>query len=161
MLILGTISAISLSLINPASENNNLFFVFICGIVGVSGMMLPGLSGSFILILMGNYELLFVEAIADLNLRLLSIFFIGSIFGVISFAYILDWIFKHHKNAVLALLTGFILGSLRTIWPWKRFIEESSIPYNCYIPKNINIEVIIAFTLILLDLSDFMPSKQA
>ena len=64
----------------PATEDANLFFVFLCGIVGISGMMLPGLSGSFILILMGNYELLMVTAVTDLNITLLSIFFIGSAF---------------------------------------------------------------------------------
>ena len=62
-LIIGTIMAISLSFITPATENSNLFFVFICGIIGISGMMLPGLSGSFILILLGNYELLMVTAV--------------------------------------------------------------------------------------------------
>ena len=60
-----------------AAENNNLFFVFICGIIGISGMMLPGLSGSFILILLGNYELLMVTAVAELNYLLLAIFLLG------------------------------------------------------------------------------------
>ena len=114
-LIIGTSIAISLSFMTPATENANLFFIFICGIIGISGMMLPGLSGSFILILMGNYELLMVTAVTDLNITLLAIFFLGSVFGLMSFSHALSWIFKHYKNATLALLTGFILGSLSII----------------------------------------------
>ena len=75
-LIIGTVVTLSLSFITPASENSNLLFVFLCGIIGVSGMMLPGLSGSFILILMGNYELLMVTAVTDLNIILLGVFFL-------------------------------------------------------------------------------------
>ena len=155
-LTLGTIIAISLSFVTPASENDNLFFVFICGIIGISGMMLPGLSGSFILILMGNYELLMVTAVTELNIILLSIFFIGSAFGLISFSHILSWVFKHYKNQTLALLTGFILGSLSVIWPWKEVAEsiiikgkEKIITYNWYLPNELNTETILAIVLIL------------
>ena len=102
-LIIGTLVAISLSFMTPASENDNLFFVFVCGIIGISGMMLPGLSGSFILILMGNYELLMVTAVTELNILLLSVFFLGSAFGLMSFSHILSWVFKHYKNQTLAL----------------------------------------------------------
>ena len=89
-LIIGTIIAVSLSFITPATENSNLFFVFICGIIGISGMMLPGLSGSYILILLGNYELLMVTAVTELDITLLSIFFLGSIFGLMSFSHLLS-----------------------------------------------------------------------
>ena len=84
-LIFGTIVAISFTYISPATENDNLVFVFFCGIIGISGMMLPGLSGSFILILLGNYELLLVKAVTDINILLLSVFFAGSVFGVFAF----------------------------------------------------------------------------
>ena len=155
-LIIGTLVAISLSFMTPASENDNLFFVFICGIIGVSGMMLPGLSGSFILILMGNYELLMVTAVTELNILLLSVFFLGSAFGLMSFSHILSWVFKHYKNQTLALLTGFILGSLSIIWPWKEVAEsiilkgkEKIIAYNWYFPNELNTETILAILLIL------------
>ena len=155
-LVIGTLVAISLSFMTPASENDNLFFVFICGIIGISGMMLPGLSGSFILILMGNYELLMVTAITELNILLLSVFFLGSAFGLMSFSHILSWVFKHYKNQTLALLTGFILGSLSIIWPWKEVAEsiiikgkEKIIAYNWYFPNELNIETILATLLIL------------
>lgn len=155
-LVIGTLVAISLSFMTPASENDNLFFVFICGIIGISGMMLPGLSGSFILILMGNYELLMVTAITELNIPLLSVFFLGSAFGLMSFSHILSWVFKHYKNQTLALLTGFILGSLSIIWPWKEVAEsiiikgkEKIIAYNWYFPNELNIENTLAILLIL------------
>ena len=155
-LIIGTLVAISLSFMTPASENDNLFFVFVCGIIGISGMMLPGLSGSFILILMGNYELLMVTAITELNILLLSVFFLGSAFGLMSFSHILSWVFKHYKNQTLALLTGFILGSLSIIWPWKEVAEsiilkgkEKIIAYNWYFPNELNTETILAILLII------------
>jgi putative membrane protein len=171
-LVIGTFIAISLSFMTPATEDANLFFVFLCGIVGISGMMLPGLSGSFILILMGNYELLMVTAVTDLNITLLSIFFIGSAFGLMSFSHVLSWVFKHYKNATLALLTGFILGSLSIIWPWKSIAEsiimngkEKIIAYEWYFPSKLNTETIIAISLIFIGiisvytLEYFAPKK--
>ena len=155
-LTLGALIAISFSFMTPANENDNLFFVFICGIIGISGMMLPGLSGSFILILMGNYELLMVTAVTELNVILLSVFFIGSAFGLISFSHILSWVFKHYKNQTLALLTGFILGSLGVIWPWKEVAKsiivkgkEKIISYKWYLPNELNTETLLAIFLIL------------
>ena len=124
ILLSGIIIGIGISIMNPASENDNLIFVFVCGIVGISGMMLPGLSGSFILILLGNYELLMVRAITELNYMLLAVFLAGSVFGMLSFSHILAWVLKRYKDTTLALLTGFILGSLNIIWPWKRIGES-------------------------------------
>ena len=154
-LVVGTAIAISLSFITPATENSNLLFVFICGIIGISGMMLPGLSGSFILILMGNYELLMVTAITELN-YLLAIFIIGSAVGLMSFSHALAWLLKHYKDATLALLTGFILGSLNIIWPWKKIAEsmiidgkEKVLEYHWYFPNITEQETLIAFALIV------------
>ena len=171
-LIIGTVVALSLSFITPANENSNLFFVFLCGIIGISGMMLPGLSGSFILILMGNYELLMVTAITDLNIILLAVFFLGSAFGIMSFSHVLSWVFKHYKDATLALLTGFILGSLSIIWPWKRIAnsiilngKEKIIAYDWYLPSDCNQETILAILLIVVGilvvyrLESFTPNK--
>mgnify|MGYP001312923391 CR=1 FL=1 len=172
-LTIGTIVALSLSLINPASENSNLFFVFLCGIVGISGMMLPGLSGSFILILMGNYELLMVTAITDFNIILLSIFLLGSVFGLMSFSHILSWVFKHYRDTTLALLTGFIIGSLSIIWPWKKIAnsviingKQKILSYELCFPSEYNQETIMAILFILLGilvvyrLENFNPKKK-
>ena len=153
----GMVLAIGISLLNPANENSNPFFVFLCGIIGVSGMMLPGLSGSFILILLGNYELLLVTAITELNYILLGLFFLGSIAGLLGFSHIIAWLLKKHKDSLLALLTGFILGSLYLIWPWKKIADsiiidgkEKVLRYNWYYPEIINQENIIAVSLIIL-----------
>ena len=153
-LIIGVISALSMNFMTPASENTNLFFVFLCGIIGISGMILPGLSGSFILILMGNYELLMVKAVADLDIILLTIFFLGSIFGLMLFSNILAWVFKNYKDTTLALLTGFIIGSLSIIWPWKEMIESNSTSlissYKWMFPNQFNLENIISILMILI-----------
>ena len=135
--------------------------------------MLPGLSGSFILILMGNYELLMVTAVTDLNIVLLSVFLLGSVFGLMSFSHVLSWVFKCYKDATLALLTGFILGSLTIIWPWKKIAEsimingkEKIITYDWYLPSNFNQETILAILLIVAgilivySLEIFTPNKQ-
>ena len=157
ILIFGAAVSFSISFISPTSQNENLFYVFICGIIGISGMMLPGLSGSFILILMGNYELLMVNAITDLNILLLSVFLLGSIFGLISFSQVLSWVFKYYKNATLALLTGFIFGSLNIIWPWKMELkhvmingEKKILSYEKYFPNQFDSESIIAFILLFI-----------
>ena len=155
-LIIGTSIATSLNFIIPAEENSNLLFIFLCGIVGISGMLLPGLSGSYILILLGNYELLMVTAVTELNFTLLTVFFIGSIFGLMIFSHILSWVLKKYKSTTLALLTGFILGSLNIIWPWKQVTqsliingEEKVISYTSYLPTEMNSNTIFAITLII------------
>jgi putative membrane protein len=156
-LLIGTILSISISFMTPATENSNLFFVFLCGIVGISGMMLPGLSGSFILILMGNYKLLMVTAVTELNVILLGVFFLGSAFGLMSFSHILSWVLKKYKEETLAILTGFIIGSLSIIWPWKEIAEslivngkEKVISYNSYLPAEFNTQTQLAFALMIL-----------
>ncbi len=154
---IGTLTAVSLSFLNKGVANDDLLFVFICGIIGISGMMLPGLSGSFILILMGNYELLMVESIVNLNITLLSIFCLGSIFGLMSFSHLLAWVFKHYKDITLAALTGFILGSLSITWPWQIASEtiiidgmKKTIEYEKYLPKEMNQENIFAILLMMI-----------
>ena len=155
-LIIGTIMSISLLFITPAIENSNLFFIFICGIIGISGMILPGLSGSFILILLGNYELLMVTVLTELNYLLFSVFLLGSVVGLLSFSHALAWLLKHYKDATLALLTGFILGSLNVIWPWKEITksmiidgEEKILAYHLYFPNIAEQNTLIAFALII------------
>ena len=149
-LIIGTIVAVLFSNISPLNENDNLLFIFFCGVLGISGMMLPGLSGSFILILLGNYELLLVKAVTDLNLIILSIFFLGSLFGVLFFSHILSWLLKKYKDQTLATLTGFIAGSLTLIWPWQEISKskEKVLDYVLFLPKEINQENIIATIMI-------------
>ena len=155
--IFGAVVAAGISFMNQIAENDNLLYVLLCGVVGISGMMLPGLSGSFILIIMGNYRLLMVEAISDFNVVLLSVFVVGSVAGMLAFSHVLSWILSKFFNATIAILTGFILGSLSIIWPWKNpveFIEKADgemvpVRYEHFIPEQMNTETLIAIGLIL------------
>ena len=147
--LLGFIFGLSLSLITPAGQNENLFFVFICGIVSVVGMTLPGFSGSFILMLMGNYVLLLVDSVNALYitlsnlfigkfeiltdpylckmLKILLVFSFGSLVGLILFSNILKFVLKKYKNKTLSTIMGFIAGSLAVVWPWKNKIYKSNL----------------------------------
>lgn len=147
-LIIGIALGVGISFLNPATENDNLIFVFFCGIVSVSGMTLPGFSGSFILILFGNYVLLLVNSVnalfdtmADivqldftfLNnterirlLQVLVVFTLGSVTGLVTFSHFLTYILKHYRKITLATIIGFIVGSLGVVWPWKRTIYKTS-----------------------------------
>lgn len=140
-LLCGIIAGVGISFLEPAKENSNLIFVFFCGIIGVSGMTLPGLSGSFILILLGNYVLLLVDSVNALFdtvaeliqgdvgfindpvriqlLKVLVVFSLGSITGLVSLSHILAYVLKHFKKATYAVIIGFIAGSLGVVWPWK------------------------------------------
>src|SRR5690554_4576112 len=138
----GVIAGVAISFLEPAKENSNLFFVFFCGIISVSGMTLPGLSGSFILILFGNYVLLLVDSVNalfdtfaniiqwDFNwihnterielLKILAVFSIGSLVGLVSLSHLLAYVLKRYKKATYAVIIGFIAGSLGVVWPWKK-----------------------------------------
>ncbi|WP_298348134.1 DUF368 domain-containing protein [uncultured Dokdonia sp.] len=149
MLISGVIFGVAISLMEPAQENDNLLFVFICGIIGVSGMTLPGLSGSFILILLGNYVLLLVDSVNALfvtitktfsgdfsfiddpvHMRLLTVlivFSLGSLTGLVTISHFLSYLFKKFKWETNAAILGFIIGSLGVVWPWKTEVFERDI----------------------------------
>ncbi|MGE0088779.1 MAG: DUF368 domain-containing protein [Bacteroidales bacterium] len=124
--IVGTAIAVALSLLNPAVENDSFLYLIICGVVAICSMILPGLSGSFVLVLMGNYELVMIHAINDLNLKIIIPVGIGAITGLIAFSHFLSWILKKYKDQTIAVLTGFILGSLSIIWPWKNTIYKTN-----------------------------------
>ena len=123
-LLVGTVIAISIAMLAPASENDGAFYVFLCGVFAISSMILPGLSGSFVLILMGNYALV-LGAISSLAFGILIPLAIGCAFGLIAFSHILSWVFKRCPNQTLALMTGFVIGSLVVIWPWKNAITKT------------------------------------
>ncbi|NER14169.1 DUF368 domain-containing protein [Leptobacterium flavescens] len=145
--LIGISIGIAISFLNPAKENTNLLFIFVCGIISVSGMTLPGLSGSFILILLGNYVLLLVDSVNALydtlaemlkgdfsfmknqvrikTLTILGVFTLGSATGLVTFSHLLSYVLKHFKNVTTALIIGFISGSLGVVWPWKKTIYKT------------------------------------
>lgn len=145
-LAIGILAGVGISFLEPAKENSNLLFVFLCGIISVSGMTLPGLSGSFILILLGNYVLLLVDSVNALFdtfanivqwdfswthdterielLKVLAVFSTGSLVGLVSLSHLLAYVLKRYKKATYAVIIGFIAGSLGVVWPWKEEIYE-------------------------------------
>ena len=150
-IIIGFIIAFSLSFLSFSQENTNLIYVFLCGMIGVSGMLLPGLSGSYILLIMGNYKLLLVTAIKEIDYTLLSVFFAGSVVGLMSFSHILSFLLKKYKDIVLATLSGFILGSLTMIWPWSKrpeIINKPIVEY-IYFPEITKIDTLITIGYII------------
>ncbi|MFD2914329.1 DUF368 domain-containing protein [Psychroserpens luteus] len=151
-LIIGISLGIAISFLDPAMENDNLLFVFFCGIISVSGMTLPGFSGSFILILLGNYILLLVDSVNALYdtfseiitgdfsfiqnevrvrlLKVLTMFTLGSVVGLVSFSHVLSYVLKHYKSITTASIIGFIIGSLGVVWPWKKTIFKTEVDGN-------------------------------
>ncbi len=121
---------------SPTHASSSLLYVFLSGAVAICAMILPGISGSFILLLMGSYSIVLgsitdlVEALKVMNISvitekgiLLSVFASGCVVGILSFSHLLNWMFKNAHNLTVALLTGFMLGSLNKVWPWKEVIE--------------------------------------
>lgn len=154
-LLMGTIIAIMFAFFSPASQDDNFFYLVLCGVVAVCSMILPGLSGSFVLILMGNYQLVAIDAINNRDINILLPVLIGAVIGLIAFSHIISWVFSRFKDQTIAALTGFILGSLAIIWPWKTPIEHvfgdkvKPVGYEYFLPE-INIEFGIAIILILI-----------
>ena len=147
LFLFGFIIAGGMVFISPSSSNSSFLFLIISGAIAMCSMILPGLSGSFVLLLIGNYELI-ICAINDLNFSILVPFGIGAVSGIILFAKLLQFIFKKFRNNTISLLTGFIFGSLIILWPWK-LDDINTNTFNYFIP-NLNLETFIAFALILL-----------
>lgn len=123
LLLFGISIPVIMVFLKPINENDNLFYILFCGIVSTSGMVLPGISGSYLLLLLGNYKLIMLDAVTTLNLRILIPFLIGSILGLIIASYFISLLLKKYYNQVLSLLSGFVIGSLALIWPWKYSID--------------------------------------
>lgn len=186
-LLCGIAVGVAISFLEPAKENSNLLFVFVCGIISVCGMTLPGLSGSFILILLGNYVLLLVDSVnalfdtfADIFLwdfswiydpertellKVLALFSLGSLVGLVSLSHLLAYVLKRYKKATYAVILGFIAGSLGVVWPWKKTKYELDsmgnhlldsngreiiIGYDRYFPSEFGTETILAIGFVIL-----------
>lgn len=153
--IIGTAFALFIAFGTPAKENSNFIYLMICGAVATCSMILPGLSGSFVLVLMGNYQLIMIDAVNDLNLSILLPVAVGGVVGLLAFSHLLSWIFKNYRDITIAVLTGFILGSMPIIWPWKNdvityFGSEAKVTgYEYYLPE-LNTDFAIAFVIMLI-----------
>jgi putative membrane protein len=119
ILILGAFLAYYVTTLNPlVSESSSSLYIFFAGAIAICAMILPGISGSFILVLLGAYKPV-LDAVNDRDFKTILVFMLGAIIGLLSFSKILKWLFANYKNYTLAVLTGFIIGSLNKIWPWK------------------------------------------
>lgn len=136
----GTGVAVGIAFLAPAVANDSFLYLLLCGVVAVSSMILPGLSGSYILLLMGNYALV-LGAVGDVDLTILLPIFLGVLLGLVLFSRLLSWLFNKEKDATISLLTGFVLGSLLIIWPWKNTVYEiimlkpKAVGYEWYFPE--------------------------
>ena len=144
-LIIGAGIAVGIALLGAADENRNFVYLGLCGVVAVSSMIIPGISGSYVLILLGNYSLIMLDSVTKLGdgikamewpkireaLTIIVPVGIGCVVGIAVLSRFLSWLFKRFHDAAVALMTGFVLGSLLVIWPWKKpipLLDETGAP---------------------------------
>jgi putative membrane protein len=118
LLIMGILMASAFSVMPSAALGTSYVSIFIAGSIALCAMILPGISGSFILVLLGLYPM-FIDALASFHVDFLMVFAMGGIVGLMLLSRILSWLMSHYKAAVIATMSGFLLGSLSIIWPWK------------------------------------------
>jgi len=165
-LILACLVAYYITVAEPlVNEEASLLFLFLSGALAICAMILPGISGAFILVLLGAYETI-LNAVHARDLQTIAVVAAGTIVGLLSFSKVLKWLFLHYKSITLAGLTGFVLGSLNKIWPWKEtlttrinskglevpVLQKSVLPHNFNGEPELTIAItlgIIGFVLIL------------
>lgn len=118
MFVIGTAIAFWITRVAPANTPETWWFIMLSGSVAICAMILPGISGSFILLLMGKYKFI-LGAIQSFNLAVIGFFSLGMVTGILAFSHVLNWMLKRHHDLTIALLAGFMLGSLNKVWPWK------------------------------------------
>lgn len=122
--IAGAVVAYYITIATPAETPTHPLFIFLCGAIAICAMILPGISGSFILVLLGKYFYI-MEAVKTLDIVTLLIFATGAFIGITSFSHLLSYALRKVRNLTLAVLTGFMLGSLNKVWPWKEVIDNT------------------------------------
>jgi putative membrane protein len=121
-LLIGTGLIFGITTISPAETSTELWFVFISGMIALCAMILPGISGAFILVLLGKYAFI-IESLSELKIQVVVTFAAGCLLGLLSFSHFLSWMLRRYHNITIALLTGFMIGSLNKIWPWKKVLQ--------------------------------------
>ncbi len=117
-LLAGIIIMYFITRFSPAETTEAYWYVFIAGAIAICAMVLPGISGAFILVILGKYQFI-LAAVSELDIPVLLVFGLGVIAGLLSFANLLSWLFRKYHDLTVSLLAGFIIGSLNKIWPWK------------------------------------------
>lgn len=115
--ILGGILGVVICTLSPTQTPDDLWFIFVCGALAICTMILPGISGSFVLLILGKYEYL-MSAVNEMNLPVLIVFAIGCGVGILAFAKFLNWLLGHFERQTMLVLVGFVIGSLVKVWPW-------------------------------------------
>ena len=169
-LLIGITVSYYITIARPVSSPDSYWYLFLSGFIAIIAMILPGISGAFILLLMGSYETVigtintFREGLTTANSEILTqallklgVFAVGAIIGLKSFSKILHWMFEHHKNTTLTLLVGFMIGSLNKVWPWKEVLETrinshgEVVPYidKSILPQNFDGDPKIVMAIVL------------
>lgn len=169
-LLIGITVSYYITIARPVSSPDSYWYLFLSGFIAIIAMILPGISGAFILLLMGSYETVigtintFREGLTTANSEILTqallklgVFAVGAIIGLKSFSKILHWMFEHHKNTTLTLLVGFMVGSLNKVWPWKQVLETrinshgEVVPYidQSILPQNFDGDPKIVMAIVL------------
>lgn len=161
--VIGAVVAFYITVATPAETPSNLLFIFLCGAIAICAMILPGISGSFILVLLGKYFFI-MDAVKTLDVVVIAVFGSGACIGITSFSRILSYALAHFRNITLAVLTGFMLGSLNKVWPWKEVVEtfvdshgevkpliETNILPNAHVPEAVVLMVAGFFLVYFLE----------
>lgn len=115
--VLGIALGVMICTLSPTTTPDSLWFIFICGAIAVCTMILPGISGSFILVILGKYDYI-MQSVNDMNIPVLAVFGLGCIIGILGFSKFLHWLLKRFERPTMLVLVGFVLGALVKVWPW-------------------------------------------
>lgn len=150
-LVIGTAIGAAICLLSPAETPDQLWFIFLCGAIAICAMILPGISGSFILLLLGKYTYM-LNALTELDIVLILTFVAGAVIGIVSFSHFLSWLLKKYHTMTISLLAGIMIGSLLKVWPWQVILESGvsrpALPYNEMLQSSGHVPTAITFAVI-------------
>ena len=160
MISIGAIVAYVLVSLIPVDTPDSLWFIYLCGIIGITAMILPGISGSFLLLILGKYEFItgmLKNPFAEGAPLVILVFLCGTITGLLSFSKILNFFMKNYRVKTMAFLTGILIGSMKKVWPWKEVLESKIVRGKVRVireanilPSEFNTEVMLAAVLVIL-----------
>lgn len=166
-LVLSAIGAYVLVGLTPTNTPENLWFVFLSAAIAICAMILPGISGAFILLLLGKYKFI-IDSLLAFDIPVILVFMLGAAVGIVTFSNILRWLLNHYHDLTVAILIGFMLGSLRKIWPWKEYqpISEGFVIETNIWPAGLTPELwpalglILAGVVLVIGIEAFAPKEQ-
>lgn len=162
--LLGGAVAYYVTVATPAETPDHILFIFLCGMIAICAMILPGISGSFILLLLGKYQYI-MEAVKTMDkhsLLVLGVFACGAAIGITSFSRVLSYALKHYHDTTIAVLAGFMLGSLNKVWPWKETVAglESNIAPDSHLVEAVLLMLVGFFSVYFLEKLSISKEKK-